>query len=59
MDKKAAVALVRRESAKFPQADERTRFAEMAETELSSLHEGNFARYKLRPGEYAEWRKTW
>jgi hypothetical protein len=31
----------------------------MAETELTSLHEGNFARYRLRPAEFAAWKKTW
>jgi hypothetical protein len=59
MDKKAAAAFVRRESAKLPGPDDQRRFAEMAETELTSLHEGNFARYRLRPSEFAAWLKTW
>ncbi|MDO8543394.1 MAG: Fic family protein [Opitutaceae bacterium] len=59
MDKKAAAAFVRRESAKLPEANDQKRFAEMAETELTSLHEGNFARYRLRPSEFAAWQKTW
>lgn len=59
LDKKAAVAFVRNESAKLPEVPDRARFAELAETELSSLHEGNFARYRLRPAEFAAWRATW
>lgn len=34
-------------------------FAELAETELISLHEGNFARHRIRPSEFAAWRRTW
>ncbi|MBI5767701.1 MAG: Fic family protein [Verrucomicrobia bacterium] len=59
LDKKAAAAFVRREAAKLPDATDRKRFAELVETELTSLHEGNFARYRLRPSEFAAWRKTW
>jgi fido (protein-threonine AMPylation protein) len=35
------------------------RFIEVAETELLSLHEGNFARYQIRPSEYRIWREIW
>jgi hypothetical protein len=35
------------------------RFIEIAETELMSLHEGNIARYRLRPSEYTAWREIW
>jgi hypothetical protein len=59
MDKKAATGFVRREAQKLPEPAARTRFAETAEAELTSLHEGNFARYRLRPAEFAAWRKTW
>jgi hypothetical protein len=59
LDKKAAASFVRREAGKLRVPGERTRFAELAETELTSLHEGNFARYRLRPAEFAAWRKTW
>lgn len=59
MDKKAAAGFVRREADQLPEVNDRTRFAETAETELTSLHEGNFARYRLRPAEFAAWRQTW
>jgi hypothetical protein len=39
--------------------DDHRRFAELAETELISLHEGNFARYRIRPSEFAAWRQVW
>ncbi|MFT4255145.1 MAG: hypothetical protein QM608_22010, partial [Caulobacter sp.] len=35
------------------------RFVEVAETELLGLHEGNFARYQIRPGEFAAWAEVW
>jgi hypothetical protein len=40
----------------LPEAD-RQRFTALVRTELDSLHEGNFARYRIRPSEFAAWRK--
>jgi len=57
--KPAAAAFVRTRSAELPTAAEATRFAAMAENELTSLHEGNFARYRVRPAEFAAWRAMW
>ena len=37
----------------------RDRFRELAESELLGLHEGNFARYRIRPTEYRAWRVVW
>lgn len=31
------------------------RFRTVVETELANLHEGNFARYQIRPSEFALW----
>jgi hypothetical protein len=42
----------------IPEA-ERERFQETAERELLSLHEGNFARYRVRPSEFLAWRAVW
>jgi hypothetical protein len=39
----------------IPEAD-RTQFVGTIEVELGSLHEGNIARYRLRPGEFAKWK---
>jgi hypothetical protein len=41
------------------EAAEQERFREMAENELLSLHEGNFARYRIRPSEFAAWEVVW
>ena len=39
--------------------EDRSRFIETVEVEVSSLHEGNFARFKIRPSEFFEWHSTW
>jgi Fic family protein len=59
MDKKAAAAFVRQESGKLPNVADHARFATLAETELTSLHDGNFARFRVRPAEFAAWKQTW
>jgi Fic family protein len=59
MDQKAAAAHVAAyATTEVPEAD-RQRFIEAAETELLSLHEGNFARYGVRPSEFNAWRDVW
>jgi hypothetical protein len=40
----------------LPEAD-RQHFVALVHTELDSLHEGNFARYRIRPSEFAAWRE--
>jgi Fic family protein len=40
-------------------APDRERFREIAENELLALHEGNFARYQIRPAEFQAWREVW
>lgn len=40
-------------------SDDRNRFIEVAEVEVSSLHEGNFARFKIKPSDFFEWQKKW
>ena len=59
MDKKSAVPFIRHRSESLPSSEDRARFVTMAETELSSLHEGNYARYKVRPSEFAAWARAW
>lgn len=59
MDKRQAIAFIHeRAQSQLPQADG-ARFVEVAETEAISLHEGNIARYRLRPSEYLVWREIW
>ncbi|MCP4981742.1 MAG: Fic family protein, partial [Gammaproteobacteria bacterium] len=59
LDKKAATALFRQRAAEEVPAGDRARFIEIVETEIMSLHEGNIARYRLRPAEYQAWRHGW
>ena len=59
MDKKAATALARRRAAEQVPPTSQARFVEIVETEIMSLHEGNIARYRLRPAEYQAWRQDW
>ena len=40
-------------------AKEREPFREVAENELLSLHEGNFARYGVRPAAFRAWQQAW
>lgn len=59
MNKKDAVAHI----ASWPKGkidtEEQKRFIEVAEKELMSLHEGNFARYRVRPSEFEAWQQVW
>lgn len=59
LDKKAATASFRQRAAEQVPAADQARFIEVVETEIMSLHEGNIARYRLRPAEYQAWRQGW
>lgn len=59
MDKRAATAHIKSWAHEHIDRADRDRFREIAEDELLGLHEGNFARYQIRPGEFAAWRESW
>jgi len=59
LDKKAATASFRKRAAEQVPAEDQARFIEVVETEIMNLHEGNIARYRLRPAEYQAWRHGW
>jgi hypothetical protein len=59
MDKKAASAHIASWVDKNIAEADRERFRDMAEAELLSLHEGNFARYQIRPSEFEAWQQVW
>jgi hypothetical protein len=59
MVKEQASAYISTWTGEHIEPKERERFREIAETELLSLHEGNFARYQIRPSEFAAWREIW
>ena len=37
--------------------NDREHFLKIAKEEIAALHEGNFARYRLRPSEFRDWQK--
>jgi len=59
MDKRQASAHLKSWTQTHIDSKEREQFREIAESELLSLHEGNFARYQIRPGEFTAWREAW
>ena len=59
MDQKRAALHVADWTAGHIAESDCARFVEEAESILISLHEGNFARYQIRPSEFDAWRKVW
>lgn len=59
MDKKLATAFIRRRASENLPQEDQTRFIEVVETAVMNLHEGNIARYRLRPPQYQRWKETW
>ena len=56
--KSAATVSLNSFAKELPAAD-RQRFIAAVETELLSLHEGNFARYGVSPAQYKAWKMVW
>ncbi len=59
MDKKAVTAFIRQRATQDLPHEDQARFVEVVETEMMTLHEGNIARYRLRPSEFQAWRQGW
>ena len=59
MDMKQATDYVSTWTRKHIDEQEGERFREIAERELLGLHEGNFARYRIRPSEFTAWQEAW
>ena len=59
LGKPQAISRIHRFAQEQIQAADRNRFIEIVETQLLSLHEGNIARYRLRPNEFHDWSKFW
>jgi hypothetical protein len=59
MDRKAAATYIASWVEKNLSEADHEKFRDMAETELLSLHGGNFARYQIRPSEFEAWQKVW
>jgi len=58
LPKKTAAELIRLKAENIPESDQ-AKFIEAVETELLSLHDGNFARYWIRPSEFRHWKQVW
>ncbi len=59
MGKKAAHAYVASWARENIDPADREQFRDIAESELLGLHEGNFARYQIRPAEFEAWQQVW
>ena len=59
MDKVIAKAHVHRRATEVLPAEERNRFIEIVETDLTNLHESNIARAQLSPWEFKAWKAGW
>jgi hypothetical protein len=59
MDWKAAAAHTASWTQENVKPGEQERFRDVAESEFLGLHDGNFARYQIRPAEFAAWQKVW
>ena len=59
LDKKQAAKNIAQFAATDIPETQRARFIEAVETELISLHEGNIARFQLRPSSFQKWQPYW
>ncbi len=57
MTPKNATAAIR-ESAKAIPVSEQAQFISVVQSELNTLHEGNFARFRVTPAEFAAWKNA-
>lgn len=59
MNRNSAVEFIKRSANESVPSEAKARFIEVVENEIMGLHEGNFARYRLRYSEYIAWRSVW
>ncbi len=58
MPKSLAIPLIKVKALQLPH-EIQGKFIEAVETELFNLHEGNFARYMIKPSEFENWQEAW
>lgn len=58
LNSKDADKKIRLNARRLPEA-EQEQFIQAMETELLAIHEGNFARYRVSPNEFAQWKAGW
>jgi Fic family protein len=59
IDRKTAAAHIVMWAARHIDEPAREHFCELAERDIVGLHEGNFARYRIRPSDFAIWQSVW
>jgi hypothetical protein len=59
MDKKTAVSFLSHRVPELVPVEDQSKFIVMAEIELANLHDANFARFRIRPSEFDQWKKSW
>ena len=59
LDKARAISYVRGFAESQVPLKDQAIFIEVVETQLMNLHEGNMARYRLRPSEFEAWLAEW
>ena len=59
LTKRQAIGYIHNQSLNQVSEPDRLRFVEVVETEAMSLHEGNIARYRLKPSEFLSWENAW
>ncbi len=57
--KTSAIAYIRQCAKADVEPSDQARFIEVVETQLMSLHEGNMARYGIKPAQFEIWLKAW
>ena len=59
MNKGRAASRIKAFALGWVPVDDQQRFIEVVETELLNLHEGNVARYRVRPTAFRNWQQRW
>jgi hypothetical protein len=59
MDKTEAVRHIKQFAEQWIGTENRKLFVEVCETELSNLHEGKIAKFRVKPSEYQAWQQSW
>ena len=59
LNQQEAIALIRRCADEHMPEVDRARFVEVTESQVMALHEGNIARFRLRPSEFQSWVQGW
>lgn len=59
LNKTQAIAYIRDQASNQADPADQARFIEVVETQLMSLHEGNMARYGIRPAVFEAWTAGW